>query len=426
MTEELKAAIEAIKKSHVDFKKANDEALAQMASKGHVDSILQEKVDKLNVSISEGTDRLDGLEKRLNRADLFGMPGSDKESKEVAANLKIFQSMIRSEKPVSMEFYEGYRSAFDQYMRVGNDGLTSEMRATLSVGSDPNGGYWVLPDVSGRMVRLIFETSPIRQVASVQTISTDALEGRRDLDEAAQGWVGEQQARPATSTPEIGSWRIPVREQYAMPEATQKLLDDSSVDVETWLSGKISDKFAREENTAFVTGDGVVKPRGLLTYPSGVPTTSNFSVIEQVNTGASGAFASSNPGDPLIEILFKLKTAYRANARWMMARETLSEVRKLKDGQGNYLWQPNFQQLAAGMLLGFPITEGEDFPAIAANSLSIIFGNLAETYQIVDRAGIRVLRDPFTNKPFIRFYSTKRVGGDVVNFEAIKILKFAA
>jgi HK97 family phage major capsid protein len=179
------------------------------------------------------------------------------------------------------------------------------------------------------------------------------------------------------------------------------------------------------ENTAFVSGNGNKKPRGFLTYAAGTPSSSTFSVIEQLPTGAAGAFASTNPGDAMINLVYSLKAPYREKAVFMMKRATLAEVRKLKDGQGNYLWQPDFQLKQGGTLLGFNVVEAEDMPAIAANSLSIAFGDFKAGYQIVDRQGIRILRDSFTAKPYVKFYTTKRVGGDVVNFEAIKLLKFA-
>jgi HK97 family phage major capsid protein len=280
--------------------------------------------------------------------------------------------------------------------------------------------------MSGRIAQLVYETSSMRQVANVITIGTDALEGIHDLNEATSGWVGETEARSETTAPKIGEYRIPVHEQYAEPRATQKLLDDALFNVEEWLAGKIAERLARMENEAFVAGNGVKKPRGLLTYAAGMPGAGTFNVIEQVISGGDGAFASLDPGDALISLVYSLKSAYRENAHFMMKRSTLAEVRKLKDGADNYLWQPDFNMKQGGTLVGFNVVEAEDMPTIANNSLSIGFGDFKAGYQIVDRQGVRILRDSFTAKPYVKFYTTKRVGGDVVNFEAIKLMKFSS
>jgi len=297
----------------------------------------------------------------------------------------------------------------------------------MSVGSDPDGGYTVTPDMSGRMVKKIFESSPMRQVASVAVIGSDRLEGFADLEEGTATWVGETAARTATGTPAVGKWEIAVHELYAFPQITQKLLDDSQFNVETWLADKNADKFVRTENAAFLTGNGVGKPRGLLDYTTAATADSAraWASFEHIATGTSGGFGSTTNGtDKIIDLVYAVKAAYRQGANFMMSRSTLAGVRKLKDGQGNYAWQPSVGVLSGGSLLGFNIVEAEDMPVIAANSLSIAFGNFAEAYQIVDRVGIRTLRDALTNKPYVGFYSTKRVGGAAIHFEAVKFLKF--
>lgn len=427
---DIQQAIDAVEKAVHDMKASNEEALSEKADKGYVDSLLQSKLEAANEDVTKQIDALqahyDEIEKKMNRKGLNG--GSPEQEEKHAQAFSEHLSVANGRQiTVDVEQFQAYKQGFDQYIRGGADSMGSEMRAAMSVGSDKNGGYYVTPDLSGRIATLVYETSPVRQVASVQIISTDALEGDRDLDEANTGWVGETEARPETATPEIGEYRIPMHEQYANPKATQKLLDDSSVNIETWLAGKVSDKLSRTENTAFVSGDGVKKPRGFLTYPHGVPTASAFNVIEQTPSGAAGAFDATDPGDALIDMQMTLKSEYMNNAAWGMRRTTFAEVRKLKDGQGNYLWERSFQESGIGItLLGHPVVFMEDMPAIAADSLSIVFGNFAQGYQIIDHAvGLRVLRDPFTDKPFVRFYTTKRVGGDVVNFEAIKLMKFA-
>jgi len=322
------------------------------------------------------------------------------------------------------EALDGYKTAEQAYWRKGLDVMSDAERKALSVGGDANGGFVVNPDMSGRVVQKVFETSPMRAYASVQVISTDALEGLFDLNEAGFGWVEETGARAETSTPDLGKYRIPVHEMFAKPTATQKLLDDAELDMEAWLAGKVADRFARAENAAFVNGDGVSKPRGFLTYDAGTTLPGQ---IQQRNSGASGAFPSAaGGGDVLIDALYDLKAPYKANATWAMSRATSKLVRKLKDTTGDYLWTPGIAAGQPATLLGYPVASFEDMPDPAAGSLSVAVADWAQAYQIVDRIGIRTLRDPYSSKPYIEFYSTKRVGGDVVNFEAIKLIKLAA
>ena len=440
----LKLELDKFATAFEAFKTANDERLVQIEAKGSADPLLSAQVEAANTAVTDiqariktlqedSEKRIDEIEARLQRPNFGSAGGADDPAAVEMQNAQAFYMQVAGQRgrefnpeAVDVEAYRNYRSALDAYYRMGQQGLTPGFTAALSVGADPAGGYWVTPDSTGRIAMLVRETSPMRDVAAIQVIGTDSLQGINDLDEAASGWVGEAETRGDTDTPEVGQWEIFAREQYAQPKATQKLLDDANVNVEAWLEGKVASKFNRTENTAFVTGDGTKRPRGFLTYTAGVPTAAAWEVIEQVNSGASGAFAASDPGDKLIDLVFKLKGDYRGNARFAMNRRTVGEVRKLKDGQGNYLWQPNFTATAGGLLLGFPISEFDDMPDLAANSLSLAFGDFQEGYQVVDRAGIRILRDPFTQKGYVKFYSTKRTGGGVVNFEAIKIMKFAA
>ncbi len=319
---------------------------------------------------------------------------------------------------------EAETKAFCAFLRRGDP---TELKA-LSVGSDPDGGFTVTPVISGRIVTRLFETSPLRRLASVETVDSDALEMLIDKDEAAAAWVSETGQRSETASPQWVKKTIQVHEIYAAPKATQKLLDDSSVNIEDWLTGKVANKFARSENTAFVSGDGVGKPRGFLDYPTD-PADDDiraWETLQYVPSGAAGAFAASDPSDALIDLVGKLNPGYLPNAWWVMRRTTLVEVRKFKDSQGNYLWRPGIEQGQPETLLGYPILLAEDMPAIAADSLSIAFGDFRAAYQIVDRHGMRVLRDPYVDKPHTVFYTYKRVGGDVVNFDAIKVMKFSA
>lgn len=436
MDEQVKQALDALNKAFEDFKKLNDERLKQIEARGQADPTLQEQVDKANAEIDKlrkelaqaqaaAQTRMDQLE-----ADNSRPPGGGPVSQDEAEHARGFQALVTGQavEQADLEQYRAYRRAFSSYLRRGERALAGDILATLSVGSDPSGGYWVTPDVGGRMVELIYESSPMRQVANVITIGTDALEGPYDLEELDTGWVGETDARPETGTPKVGGWRIPVHEQYAQPKVTQKALDDANYPVESWLQGKVAAKLARTENTAFVAGNGEKKPRGFLTYntSANAPSADTYQVLQYVASGKNGGFADTSPGDALITLVYKLKAAFRQGALFMMNRATLAEARKLKDGQGNYLWQPDFTKMQGGQLIGFPVSEAEDMPDLATNSLSIAFGNFNEAYQIVDRIGIRVLRDPLTEKGFVKFYTTKRVGGGMVNFDALKLMKFAA
>ena len=428
MTTDVQNAVYDLGRAFESFKDANDQRLREIERRGHADPLTESKVNRLNAEITRAIDAADAAKRRIDMVETAvsrqgRLPAGD-EWKEAEVFALERKGALGTE--LGIDAYRTYKSAFRNYVRKNNAGSAVDEVKALSVGSDPDGGFTVTPDMSGRIAQLVRETSPMRQIANVVTIGTDALEGIHDLHEATSGWVGETEARAETGTPKLGEYRIPVHEQYAEPRATQKLLDDALFNVEDWLAGKIAERMARMENEAFVNGNGVKKPRGFLTYAAGTPTAGAFSTIEQINAGGAGAFAAVNPGDRLINLVFALKSAYRENAAFMMKRSTLAEVRKLKDENDNYLWQPDFQLKQGGTLLGFDVVEAEDMPSIAANSLSIAFGDFKAGYQIVDRQGVRILRDSFTAKPYVKFYTTKRVGGDVVNFEAIKLMKFAS
>ncbi len=428
MSNDVQTAVYDLGRAFEAFKDANDQRLREIERRGHADPLTDMKVNRLNGEITRAIDAADNAKRRLDQMETAISRGSRLSAGDEWKEAETFALERKGSgiADLGIDAYRNYKSAFRSYVRKNNAGSAVDEIKALSVGSDPDGGYTVTPDMSGRIAQLVRETSPLRQVANVVTIGTDALEGIHDVNEATSGWVGENEARSETTSPKIGEYRIPVHEQYAEPRATQKLLDDAMFNVEEWLAGKIAERMARMENEAFVTGNGVRKPRGFLTYAAGTPTASAFNVIEQIASGANGAFDDEDPGDRLINLVFALKSAYRENAVFMMKRSTLAEVRKLKDGDGNYLWQPDFQLKQGGTLLGFDVVEAEDMPDIASGSLSVAFGDFKAGYQIVDRQGIRILRDSFTAKPYVKFYTTKRVGGDVVNFEAIKLMKFSA
>jgi HK97 family phage major capsid protein len=286
--------------------------------------------------------------------------------------------------------------------------------------------------MTGRIVQRVYETSPMRQVAGQMTIGTDSVEGLNDLGENGFAWVNEVGPRVENTSAQLGKWSIPVHEAFSWVSASQKVLEDSRLDLEAWVQGKSADRIARGENAAFVAGDGVGKPRGLCSYTTAATAddTRAWGTIEHINTGANGAFRTrsgdTNPVDDLVNVVYALKSAFRGNANWMTSRAVLREARKLKDGQGNFIWQPAATAGQPSALLGFPVVEAEDMPALATGSLSMAFGDFREAYLIVDRVGISILRDQYTQYPFVAFKMRKRVGGGVVNSEAVKFLRFAA
>ena len=422
MAEEIKAAamaVEQLNRAFEEFKATND------ANSKNRDAVLEAKLAKIEADMNAAQKIADEAALAAKRASRVVTDASGEAIDLDAKALHWAKANMRRRGTDVHEFgnshLEAYKAAFATYMRKGDQALSADEIKALSVGTDPDGGYVVNPDLSGRIVTKVFETSPMRAYASVQVISTDALEGLFDLNEASSGWVGETDTRSETNTPQLGKWRIPTHELYAKPTATQKLLDDAEINMEAWLATKVAEKFARDEATAFVTGNGVNRPRGFLTYANG---TTLPGTIEQFKTGANGAFAAApNGGDVLIEALYGLKAQYRANAVWFMNRATLTLVRKVKDEDGAYLWSPGIAAGQPATLLGYPVASFEDMPSPATSSLSIAVGDMREAYQIVDRIGIRTLRDPFSSKPYVEFYTTKRVGGDVVNFEAIKLIR---
>ncbi|HVV94833.1 MAG TPA: phage major capsid protein [Hyphomicrobiales bacterium] len=300
----------------------------------------------------------------------------------------------------------------------------------MTVGSDPDGGYTVAPAISQSMTKRLFDSSPMRQIVRVETIGAgDAFEELVDHSDVGATWVGEQTARPTTDGPQFGKLRVEVREIYANIPISQRLLDDTSYDLGAYVEGKAADKFARTEGGAFVSGTGVIKPRGFLDYP----TTSDadgarpWGTIQYVATGTSGGFGSGTTGsDKLRDLMWSLRAPYRQGARWLMSSNTANLIDKLKDGQGNYIWRTGQTAGAPNELLGFEVAFCEDMPAVADGAFAVAFGNWQLGYLAVDKPGVRWLRDPYSSKPNVLLYAYRRTGGDVANFEAIKLLKFSA
>lgn len=443
VTVNLQETLDKLHKAFDAFREANDERLKALEKNGSVDPLLSAKVDKANGDITNITAELktqrDALrEAQIQAARLAPMTSSDKRDKEMA-HARQFFSLVRNQ-PVrtvsvsddDVQQYRAYVDAQAQYFRRGDQALANDtIRAALSTGAATEGGFWLAPETTGRVIEWLEDISTMRSLASVSPIGTDTYEGYYDLDEADSGWTGEQSARPETNAPRIdGKFQFNIHEQYANPRSTQKMLDDSQNDVEGWLAKKVGIKLAKRENNAFVLGDGISKPRGFATYPAGTPARTSvdaYRVIRQRTTGAAGAYvAAPNSGDVFIDMLTDLPSELRAGAVFTMNQRTLATTRKLKDTEGRYIFIPDFTENPNGSILGHPIVDLSDMDDIAANSLSVACGNFRESYEIKDhRVGIRVLRDPYTAKPYVQFYTTKRVGADVVNFQGIVLLKFA-
>jgi HK97 family phage major capsid protein len=302
-------------------------------------------------------------------------------------------------------------------------GDRARIRAAMTTGSNGDGGYLAPVEWDRRIVKALTSVSPLRQLCTVVTTTIGAYSTVWNGGGWGSGWVGETASRPATSTPALGSIVFNTGEIYANPALSQQLLEDAAFKIEDWLAGEVGEEFAKQEAIAFVSGNGTNKPFGFLSYvgtgtsvhPGGEPGVTN-----------SGAASSLGGGDGLIDLVFALAAPYRAGAAWLMNSATTAAVRKLKDGQGNYLWQPSYIVGSPPTLLGYPVFTDETMPDVAAGALPIAFGNWSRFYVINDRLGTSILRDPYTNKPFVQFYTRKRVGGGILDPKAVRLLKIAA
>ncbi|HEX8445120.1 MAG TPA: phage major capsid protein [Sphingomonas sp.] len=312
----------------------------------------------------------------------------------------------------------------DGYLRAGRE-VGVELKSMSGVG-DAAGGYAVPEEIDRRIDATLANISPIRSIAQVVKVGTAGYRKLVAKGTTPSGWVAETAGRPETATPQFAEIAPPTGELYANPAASQAMLDDAAFDVEQWLANEIATEFARAEGAAFVVGNGVNRPRGFLAEPVAADgdAARAFGTLQYVASGAAGAFGS-NPQDRLIDLVQALRSPYRQGASFVMNSATLSAIRKVKTADGAFLWQPGLIEGRPDTLLGYPVVEAEDMPDIAANSLAIAFGNFRVGYLIAERQETQILRDPFTNKPFVHFYATKRVGGAVVNSEAIKLMRFS-
>ncbi|MEM7546688.1 MAG: phage major capsid protein [Pseudomonadota bacterium] len=325
-----------------------------------------------------------------------------------------------------------HKKALNAYLRAGDDtalrSLPLEGKA-LSTGVQAEGGYLVDPQTAGSVASVLRASSSIRSVATVAVIEAGTYDVLVDHTDLGAGWTPETGTVAETDTPQIDRISIPLHELSASPKASQRLLDDSAFDIEAWLSERIADRFTRAENEAFVNGDGVDKPTGFLTYATvandGWDARDDWGTLGYVATGEAGDFASIDPADAIVDLIYVLGAEYRANAAFVMNSKTAGAVRKMKDSDGRFLWAESLSAGQPARLMGYPVVIAEDMPDISAGSTAIAFGDFGAGYTIAERPDLRVMRDPFSAKPHVLFYASKRVGGDVTDFAAIKLLRFA-
>lgn len=422
MTTEIKAGFEAFTGAFEAFKTKNDERIKQLEGRGE-DVVTKNELK----TIGEALDLL------------------KKETNDAVVELKR-QRTVETGNDIRSPEQKEYSKQFENFFRYGEEKAGGkhalqalEIKAGMTSQSDPDGGFTVRPEMDKAIDETVKQISPIRDIATVQTIGAAAYKKLMSVHGTSSGWVGEQQIRPQTTGPSLKELDFPAMELYAMPAATTGLLDDSFVNIDEWLANEVALEFAFQEGAAFVAGTGVKQPQGFLAPATvanaGYNANTNWGTVGYVPTGTSGGFTPASgavgPADSVISLFHALKSPYRKNAAFLLNNTTLNQVRQLKDLQGRYLIDTKFTVSAGNMggvvetLLGKPCLETVDMPDPAANSLSIAFGDWKRAYLIVDRKGIRVLRDPYSSKPYVLFYTTKRVGGGVQNYEAYKLLKFA-
>lgn len=387
-----KTILANLTKAFEDFKRENDEKL-----KAKADVVTDEKVERINASIGDIQAAFDEMQKKL--AAMAVRPGS-----EVLGDLPATDPE--------------YLAAYKAWMRKGS------VSAAMDKGTDSNGGYLAPVEWDRTIISKLKRISKIRENARVVSISVSGFKKLFNDRAFGSGWVGETASRPATTTPAIGALDFVPGELYANPAISQQLLDDSAINLEQWLSDEVDSEFARQEGIAFLSGNGTNKPYGILTYVTGAANATRhpWGAIAVKNSGA----ASGLTGDGIIDLMYDLPSEFAANAKLYMNRLSMGAARKLKDGQGNYLWQPSYVSGQPQTLGGAPIVEVPDMPLVAAGNIAALYGDMEATYLVVDRIGISVLRDPFTNKPYVHFYTVKRVGGGVYNPEPMRALQIAA
>ncbi len=386
------------------FKEANDQRLGEIEKRMSADAVTAERVERIGAALDQHKKALDQLSLKRLRPPLSAA-GSD------------------PDEPQPSE----HKQAFEAYVRRGDEqALRALDGKAMAYGSPQDGGYLVPDETEAEIGRRLAVLSPIRGIAAVRKVSGAVLKKPFATNGPAVGWIGDTATRPETATASLTELQFPTMEIYAMPAATATLLEDSVVDLEQWITGEVETAFAEQEGAAFVRGDGSNRPRGFLDHEAVAEADWQWGKLGALNTGVAGALPESAPSDVLIDTVYTLKAGYRQNAHWVMNRRTQAMIRKLKDADGNYLWQPPAAAGQRAMLLGFPLVEAEEMPEAGDRTTPIAFGDFQRGYLVVDRSGVRVLRDPYSAKPYVLFYTTKRVGGGIQDFDAIKLVRFAA
>lgn len=400
--------LEELQRTFHAFKEERDAELAGINAK-FADVVQTEKVDRINNEVTKLQESIDQVNAALAALKMGGGAGDAPD-------------------PAKAE----YKKAFNKWFRKGVDNGLQDLavKAAMSTDSDPDGGYTTPDTMSTEIDRVLGTVSAMRGLASVMSISTGVYKKLVNQTGTTSGWVGQRESRPETNTPTLAQLEFPAMEIYANPATTQSMLDDAYFDIEAWLANEVATEFAEEEGEAFISGSGVSKPRGILAYDTVANASWVWGKLGFTVTGVAADINDSthNGVDALIGLVYSLKPGYRNGASFLMNNTLQSKVRKLKtigDTEG-YLWQPSVQVGQPATLLGYPVADDDNMSNVGSNAFPIAFGNFRRGYLIVDRMGVRVLRDPFTNKPYVHFYTTKRVGGGVQNFQAIKLLKCSA
>lgn len=380
------------------FKDTNDRRLAEIETKG-ADVVTVDKLSRIEAALDANQRRMDQIVLAGNRPSLGGVSRGASE----------------------------HKSAFDGYVRAGDEAGIRALEKKALTAAAGDGGFNVPVEVEVEVMRRMALISPIRAIAGVRQVSAASFRKPVIAGGPATGWVGESDTRPETNA-DFTTLQFDTMELYAMPAASSTLLDDSAVDIEAWLAEEIEQVFAEQETHAFTVGTGTGMPKGFTTESTVDESSWSWGNIGVVKTGVNGAFPASDPSDKLIDLVYTLKSGYRQNAHFVMNRTTQAAIRKFKDADDNYIWSPPAAPGTRASILNFPVVEAEDMPDIdnATNRNAIAFGDFRRGYLIVDRTGLRVLRDPYSKKPFVLFYVTKRVGGGVQDYDAIKFLRFAA
>lgn len=396
-----------------EFKNANDNRIKALESRQAADVLDVAKVAAINSEITAIKNAFDEVQKSMAALKIGGAGANDNDTPEKKAHAKAFNAWFR----------QGDRAL------ANNDLRDLQVKAKLATDSDPDGGYVVPEEMSKTIDRVLGVISAMRGLAQVINVGTSVFKKPVNMGGASSGWVGEREARAETNTPTLQLLEFPAMELYALPYSTQTMLDDAFFSAEQWLADEVSVSFAEQEGTAYVTGSGVNRPRGILAYDTIANASYAWGKLGFIASGSSSGFitptTSASPADCLIALMYALKQGYRANATWLMSDAVMGTVRQLKDVDGKYLWAPPTSAEGVPTILGKPTSTDDNMHALGANNFPIAFGDFKRGYLIVDRIGVRVLRDPYTNKPYVGFYTTKRVGGGVQNFEAIKLLKCA-